>query len=175
MKITVSARGNSLDSKVDPRFGRCAGFVLFDSATGQSTYLDNRAGSGPAGSVGVKTARLIVGSGAQAVITGQMGPKARQVLARAGIEVYDRAAGTVREAIEALERKMLGRLDKASMQVGPGKMGGRGAGVGRRRPIPAERGTKGVDGSAGAGEVTIVAAGRRTCQQLKTCRQQGRS
>ena len=31
MQIAVSAAGKSLDSDVDPRFGRCNGFVLFDN------------------------------------------------------------------------------------------------------------------------------------------------
>jgi len=38
MKITVSAKGTSVDSEVDPRFGRTIGFVLFDTETGNSTW-----------------------------------------------------------------------------------------------------------------------------------------
>jgi predicted Fe-Mo cluster-binding NifX family protein len=30
MKIAVSAAGNTLDSLVDPRFGRCAYFIIAD-------------------------------------------------------------------------------------------------------------------------------------------------
>lgn len=52
MKIAVSATGKSLDSDMDPRFGRCNGFVLFDSDTGQADYLDNGANRGLAQGVG---------------------------------------------------------------------------------------------------------------------------
>jgi predicted Fe-Mo cluster-binding NifX family protein len=41
MKIVVSANGKSLESEVNPRFGRTAGFLLYDTETGNTTYLEN--------------------------------------------------------------------------------------------------------------------------------------
>ena len=80
MKISVSARGESLDSEVDPRFGRTAGFVLFDSESGSAEYLDNSAQQDSAKGTGVKAAQLIAKAGAEALITGQLGPNAAQFL-----------------------------------------------------------------------------------------------
>jgi predicted Fe-Mo cluster-binding NifX family protein len=31
MKVAVSASGKSLDSKIDPRFGRCANFIIVET------------------------------------------------------------------------------------------------------------------------------------------------
>jgi predicted Fe-Mo cluster-binding NifX family protein len=33
MKIAVSATGTDLNAQVDPRFGRCANFILVDTDT----------------------------------------------------------------------------------------------------------------------------------------------
>lgn len=132
MKIAVSATGPSPDSNVDPRFGRCAGFVLIDSAAGQTDYLDNGAHRDLAQGVGTQTARMLVDAGTEALITGQMGPKAYQVLHRAGIKIYRCPAGSVQAAVRALDRNALAELDSDTLQVGPGKRGGRGMGGGGR-------------------------------------------
>jgi predicted Fe-Mo cluster-binding NifX family protein len=87
MKISVSARGEPLDSGVDPRFGRSAGFVQFDSETGNTSYLDNSAQRDLAQGTGVKTAQMTARAGTEVLITGQLGPKAAQVLSKSGIEV----------------------------------------------------------------------------------------
>jgi len=132
MKITVSARGKTLDSDMDPRFGRSAGFVLFDTETGQTVYLDNSAQLGLAQGTGIKAAQMIADAGTDVLITGQMGPKAAQVLSRSGIKLYVGTGGTVQEAIQALERNELRELAGDMLQAGPGKMGGRGMGGGGR-------------------------------------------
>ena len=41
MKIVVSAKGQDLKSEVDPRFGRAAGFILFDTETHDFMAVDN--------------------------------------------------------------------------------------------------------------------------------------
>ena len=132
MKITVSARGKSLDSDMDPRFGRSAGFVLFDTDTGQTDYLDNSAQLNIAQGTGIKAAQMIVAAGTDVLVTGQMGPKAAAVLSRAGIKLYACHSGTVQDAIQALGRNTLQPYSNDAIQPGPGKMGGRGMGGGGR-------------------------------------------
>jgi len=132
MKITVSARGKSLDSAVDPRFGRAAGFMLFDTETGQSRYMDNSAQIGLTGGTGIQTAQMVAEAGTDVLITGQMGPKAAQVLKRSGINIYVCDSGTVQDAIAALERGDLDAPGSDMLQAGTGKMGGRGMGGGGR-------------------------------------------
>lgn len=132
MKITVSARGKTIDSEMDPRFGRTAGFVLFDTETGQTAYLDNSAQIGLAQGTGIKAAQMIADAGTDVLITGQMGPKAAQVLSRPGIKVLGCINGTVQEAIQSLERNELNELVSDTLQAGPGKLGGRGMGGGGR-------------------------------------------
>ena len=128
MRIAVSARGKSLDSDVDPRFGGSAGFVLFDTETGHADYLDNSAQRLLDRSKGIQTAQMIAEAGATALVIGQLGSNAAQVLKRRGIKIYSSAGGTVREAIQALEQQKLKEFGEDEIQPGPGKMGGRGMG-----------------------------------------------
>ena len=80
MKIAVSTSGKTLDSEVEPRFGRCAGFILFDTETRNFQYLDNSAQQNLSQGAGIQAAQMIVEAGAEVLITGQVGPKAAQVL-----------------------------------------------------------------------------------------------
>jgi predicted Fe-Mo cluster-binding NifX family protein len=61
----------------------------------------------------VLLAQNVIYSGASAVITGQIGPRAYDVLTAAGIEVYLARSGTVADAVQDL---CDGRLEKL---VGP--------------------------------------------------------
>jgi predicted Fe-Mo cluster-binding NifX family protein len=132
VKISVSARGESLDSEVDPRFGRTAGFVLFDTGSGEVAYLDNSAQRDLEKGTGVKAAQMIAKAGTEVLITGQLGPNAVQLLDKSGIKIYACTSGTVREAIRALQEDELEELADDAVQPGPGKSGGRGMGGGGR-------------------------------------------
>lgn len=103
MKIAVSAAGKSLDAAVDPRFGRCACFVIVDSETLQFEAFDN-ACAALTGGAGIQAARFVATKGVQAVVTGRCGPNAVLTLSSAGVERYEgQDRMTVREAIEKLE------------------------------------------------------------------------
>jgi predicted Fe-Mo cluster-binding NifX family protein len=128
MKIAVSAKGEALDSEVDPRFGGSSGFVLFDTDTGNADYLDNSTQRHLSQGTGVQKAKMIAEAGAETLITGQLGPKAARVLDldKSGIKIYLCRRGNVRQAIQALEADNLNELSGEATQPGHGKMGGRG-------------------------------------------------
>lgn len=147
MKIAVSAAGKTAESPVDPGFGRSRGFVLVDSESGAATYVDNAQARGRSSATGIQAAHMIVKAGAEAVITGQIGPKAAAVLQRAGLKVYACSSGTVQEAVRALEQGKLSAFSEEELQTGPGKRGGRGLGGGGRGRGPAQGG-RGMGGGA---------------------------
>ncbi len=102
MKIAVSAEGTDLNSRIDPRFGRAAYFIIIDTDTRQIVdVIDNRSAFDAAHGAGINAATVVAGSGAQAVLTGRVGPKAYAVLDAAGIKVISEQGGTVAEALEA--------------------------------------------------------------------------
>ena len=99
-KIAVSSQGPGLDDPVDPRFGRAAGFVIVDPQTMEFTYLDNLAARDMASGAGIQAAETVARSGARIVLTGQVGPKAQQVLSAADIQVVEDLGGlTVRKVV----------------------------------------------------------------------------
>lgn len=116
MKIIVSADGQGLEAQVDPRFGRAAGFVLFDTQTREARDIDNRQSLNAAQGAGIQAAEAVSRLGAECLVTGHCGPKAYRTLRAAGIKVYTGAAGTVGEAIAALEQGRLTLAEAADVE-----------------------------------------------------------
>lgn len=138
MKIAITATGTGLDAAVDPRFGRCACFVLVDRDSGAVETVANPF-QDAAGGAGTQTAQWVVNQGVDAVLTGQCGPKATAVLEDAGIHIVEGVSGTVREAVENYSPTDLTDTPSSAEPVrrgrgygsGPGPGGGRGPGQGR--------------------------------------------
>ncbi len=151
MKIAVSSQGPDLNSEVDPRFGRTSGFVLFDTETRDVSFVDNAAQQNLSQGAGIKAAQLLAKEGVQALITGQLGPKAAHALNHSNIAVYCSQTGTVHEAIENWKKSKLNYLTPEDAQPGPGKMGGRGMGGGGRGRGPSAGGQGLGGGGRGQG------------------------
>ncbi|MGC8862506.1 MAG: NifB/NifX family molybdenum-iron cluster-binding protein [Armatimonadota bacterium] len=137
MKAAVCSAGTTLDSPVDPRFGRCAYFVFVDTDTMEFTAEPNPGVTMGQGA-GVAAAQVIASHGAQAVAAGNFGPNAFQALSAAGVKVYSCAAGTVRQAVEQLKAGALPEAGSATVaphfgvgtQPAPGTGGGPAPGTG---------------------------------------------
>ena len=111
MKVMVTSSGPTVESQVDPRFGRAPHFILVDTTSGEVEALDNAEGLSAGQGAGVQAAQRVAGSGAQCLVTGHCGPKAFRALDAAGIAVYTGAAGSVAQALEMLAA---GQLKRAS-------------------------------------------------------------
>jgi len=132
VKVAVSSTGGSLDSVVDPRFGRCGVFLVVDTETMKHQAVPNSS-IGAAHGAGIGAAQAVAQLGVKAVITGQVGPNAHMALSRAGITIYTGASGTVESAVNQFKSGAL--RTAASPTVGGhfGQGGGRGTGQGRGR------------------------------------------
>ena len=116
MKIAITSQGTSLDSPVDPRFGRAKHFVLADTESGDFTSHDNAQNLNAPQGAGIQAAQAVARLGAEAVLTGHVGPKAFAVLKAANIIVYTGASGTVREAIDCLKSGKLQAAKTADVE-----------------------------------------------------------
>jgi predicted Fe-Mo cluster-binding NifX family protein len=119
MKIAVSVTEPSLDARVDPRFGRCQYFIIINPDTMEFETVENSwaaAGSG----AGISTAQTIAGKGVEAVLTGNCGPNAFQVLFAAAIKVVTGVSGTVRDAVRDYKA---GKYETSSQPNVPGHSG----------------------------------------------------
>ena len=79
MKIAITSTGNTLESTIDPRFGRCAYFVVFDTESKSMEFIPNpnkeaEEGAGPA------AVQLIASRNATKIVSGEFGMKIKSLL-----------------------------------------------------------------------------------------------
>ncbi len=99
-RIAITSEGPTLTDAVDPRFGRAGGFVVVELATGAATYVDNGSSQVLAQGAGIQAAENLVKAGAQALLTGHVGPKAFTALKAAGVKMVQGVENmTVGEAV----------------------------------------------------------------------------
>lgn len=116
MIVVVSASGETLESKVDPRFGRAAHFIVVNTETGLFEAHENSQNLNAAQGAGIQAAENVSRLGAEIVITGHCGPKAFKTLSAAGIQVITGAEGTVAEAIDAFISGALKATDAPNVE-----------------------------------------------------------
>lgn len=110
MKITIPVEENSTDTKVCMSFGRTPYFLLYDTDTQKTVYLDNIAASSQGGA-GIKAAQMLVDNKIDVVITPRCGENAAKVLNTADIKIYRTINDIVKDNIEACLEEKLSVLD----------------------------------------------------------------
>lgn len=104
MKIAISAEGPTLQDVVDPRFGRAAGLVIYDTETKAFEYIDNGAAQAAAQGAGLMAVETVVEAGVKVVLSGYIGPKALEALQAVGLgTVQDMDNRTVGDVIDEFE------------------------------------------------------------------------
>jgi len=111
-----------LDADIDPRFGRCQYFAIGEKDTGKFEFIENSSMSA-GGGAGISAAQTIVDKGVKAVLTGNCGPNAYQVLEAAGVQVITGVSGTVKQAINDFKAGKLKAASQPSVKAHHG-MGG---------------------------------------------------
>jgi predicted Fe-Mo cluster-binding NifX family protein len=100
MKIAISTTGSDLSAPLDPRFGRAARFIIYETEDGSFELAGNEQNLNAAQGAGIQAAQNAAATGAAAVISGHFGPKAFRVLSASNIAVYPTTAATVQEALD---------------------------------------------------------------------------
>ena len=118
MKVIVTSLGETMESPVDKRFGRARYLVLCDLETGKWTTHSNEQDNDSSRGTGVRESGKVVELGAEAVITGHCGSEALSILTAGGIDIYEGAAGTIKEAIDAFKAGKLKKSGKADAGAG---------------------------------------------------------
>ncbi len=116
MRAVVTAQGPDLASSVDPRFGRARFFLVVDTETGEFTAHDNVQNLDAPQGAGIQAARNVVGLGVDAVVTGNVGPKAFTTLQAGNIKTYTGATGSVSYAVQQLEAGQLECAGKPNVE-----------------------------------------------------------
>ena len=114
MKIVFSTQGKDWDAKIDPRFGRAAGFLLFDKETGSLHWHSNEQNINAPHGAGIQAGQNVAKLGADVVITGHVGPKAFSTLNNAKIKIFTTEANiTIKEAYERFKQGKLSEMKTA--------------------------------------------------------------
>lgn len=128
MKLCVSATGKEMTAKVDGTFGRARYLLIVDTETLEMEALDNTAANASQGA-GIAAAQLIANKGVDALLTGQVGPKAYTALESTEIAIYEGAStdDTIQEAVNKFKQGQV----KESTDAGGDAVCGPGMGMGR--------------------------------------------
>ena len=124
MKIALSSLGKDINSNLSEVFGRCPYFVIVEISTkGGSAFggedkkvkgfeaIENTSAN-QMGGAGISAARMVAEENVAAVISGNIGPRALEVLRQFNIEVY-KGTGLVKEVIESFIEGELEKIKKA--------------------------------------------------------------
>jgi len=107
MKIAITANGKNLESKVDLRFGRALGFIIYDLDNNEYDFVDNVQNLEAAQGAGIQAAQTVVNHDVKALITGHCGPKAFRVLSASDIKIYVGAEGTIKDVVQKFKNNEL--------------------------------------------------------------------
>lgn len=103
----------SLESPVDPHFGRCLYFVIVDTDSMKCESFQNTTCATSNGA-GVQAAQLVISKDVDAIITGSVGAKAFSILGSKGIDVLPFVEGSVADAIQAYKDNALEKLESSN-------------------------------------------------------------
>lgn len=105
MKVAITSSGNSLESKMDQRFGRCGFFTIYDTENKGMEFIPNpnkeaQEGAGPA------SVQLVASRNVQKIISGEFGIKIKSLLDSLKIQmiVFKEPEKTIGDIINMLNK-----------------------------------------------------------------------
>lgn len=107
MSLTIiTSSGNSLSADFDRRFGRAAWFCAYNEETGESVFYENEYVHASHGA-GTKVAERMMELKADKIISGDFGPKAKELLDRFKIQlvILQEPQLTVQEVIDKINHR----------------------------------------------------------------------
>ena len=101
MKIAITAATAGALGMMDGRFGRAPYFLVFDTRAQTWEIHENEQNAELEHGAGIQAAQTIERLGAKVLITGQIGPKALQLLRTNAIKIYCVEPGKVNDILTA--------------------------------------------------------------------------
>lgn len=104
MKVAITSTGNTLESLLDERFGRCSYFVIYDTESKSTEFVPNpnkeaANGAGPA------SVQVVASRNVGKIVSGEFGMKIKSLVDSLKIQmIVVKEPKKVGEIIEMLER-----------------------------------------------------------------------
>jgi predicted Fe-Mo cluster-binding NifX family protein len=111
MKIVIPVDDKTMDTNVCISFGRTPYFLIYDTESKESTFLDNEAASSQGGA-GILAAQSIVDKGADALLTPRCGQNAADVINAANIKIYKTIGDSLKDNLYAFNKGELKLLSE---------------------------------------------------------------
>ena len=111
MKIAIPVDEKTLGSNVCVSFGRTPYFLIYDTETKESIFIENSAAASTGGA-GIKAAQTIVDNEANALLTPRCGQNAADVIKSADIKMFKTISASVKDNIDAFTNGKLPLLDE---------------------------------------------------------------
>lgn len=111
MRIAIPVDENNIKTSVCVSFGRAPYFLIYDTNTDKSVFLENKASTSPGGA-GIKAAQAVVDSNASVLLTPRCGENAANVILEGGVKIFKTAFPSAKENIEAFIAGKLSLLDE---------------------------------------------------------------
>ena len=111
MKIVIPVDAKTLESNICASFGRAPYFLIYDTETKESVFINNSAAASTGGA-GIKAAQTIVDNKANALLTPRCGQNAADVIKSADIKIYKTTSTSVKDNIAAFVDGKLPLLDE---------------------------------------------------------------
>ena len=113
MKIAVSSMDKTIDGNVSDVFGRCSYFIIAeikDQKIEKTEAIENKSTDQMSGA-GISAAQLLAEKDVNAVVTGNVGPRAFDVLKQFNIEVYT-GSGAIKKVLQEFLNGKLKKIEK---------------------------------------------------------------
>ena len=111
MRIAIPVDDKSLESNVCISFGRTPYFLIYDTDTKKSVFIDNSAATS-IGGAGIKAAQMIADNKANILLTPRLGENSADVLKAAEIKIYKTITASAKDNINAYISGKLPLLDE---------------------------------------------------------------
>jgi predicted Fe-Mo cluster-binding NifX family protein len=110
MKIAIPVDDKSIEKSVCQSFGRTPYFLIYDTESEESVFLDNSAAASQGGA-GIKAAQIIVDNKVSSLLTPRCGENAAEVIKAANIKIYKTINDSIKDNISALKEGKLNLLE----------------------------------------------------------------
>ena len=116
MKLFLTAAGKSMGDIIDPSFGRCNYFLIYETEDDSHEYIENPFQDAQA-NVSTMVAQAAIDYGCSVAIAVNPGPRAFQLFKEQGIEIYKADEGVkLRELVSKFSKNELTLIEDYIIQ-----------------------------------------------------------